>query len=142
MSILQSQRLLLHQFTLCLSLVFLKQTENTEQLYSFTISLFKNNALNCSSVIWFFIFSCTIIIGATFTLFLSTPFLNSDFQDNIGVLVDQNGKLLQEGRICWSEAPSVVVIQKPYATALLPRHIEVFRHFTLPTWVLILINFI
>lgn len=46
-------------------------------------------------------------------------------KDNIGVLVDQNGKLLQEGRICWSEAPSVVVIQKPYATALLPRHIEI-----------------
>ncbi|PWA85420.1 vacuolar sorting protein 39 [Artemisia annua] len=46
-------------------------------------------------------------------------------KDNIGVLVDQNGKLLQEGRICWSEAPSIVVIQKPYATALLPRHIEI-----------------
>ncbi|KAL4560224.1 hypothetical protein LXL04_032374 [Taraxacum kok-saghyz] len=46
-------------------------------------------------------------------------------KDNIGVLVDQNGKLLQEGRICWSEAPAVVVIQKPYATALLPRHIEI-----------------
>ncbi|KAI7754449.1 hypothetical protein M8C21_004712 [Ambrosia artemisiifolia] len=46
-------------------------------------------------------------------------------KDNIGVLVDQNGKLLQEGRICWSEAPAAVVIQKPYATALLPRHIEI-----------------
>ncbi|XP_023737817.1 vacuolar sorting protein 39 [Lactuca sativa] len=46
-------------------------------------------------------------------------------KDNIGVLVDQNGKLLQEGRICWSEAPAVVVIQKPYATALLQRHIEI-----------------
>ncbi|KAI3665468.1 hypothetical protein L6452_44095 [Arctium lappa] len=46
-------------------------------------------------------------------------------KDNIGVLVDQNGKLLQEGRICWSEAPVSVVIQKPYATALLPRHIEI-----------------
>ncbi|KAI3813532.1 hypothetical protein L1987_18258 [Smallanthus sonchifolius] len=46
-------------------------------------------------------------------------------KDNIGVLVDQNGKLLQEGRICWSEAPAIVVIQKPYATALLPRHIEI-----------------
>ncbi|KAG7015348.1 Vam6/Vps39-like protein [Cucurbita argyrosperma subsp. argyrosperma] len=46
-------------------------------------------------------------------------------KDNIGVFVDQNGKLLQEGRICWSEAPSVVVIQKPYAIALLPRYIEI-----------------
>ncbi|KAK1439143.1 hypothetical protein QVD17_04958 [Tagetes erecta] len=46
-------------------------------------------------------------------------------KDNIGVLVDQNGKLLQEGRICWSEAPAIVVIQKPYAIALLPRHIEI-----------------
>nr|XP_043618228.1 vacuolar sorting protein 39-like [Erigeron canadensis] len=46
-------------------------------------------------------------------------------KDNIGVLVDQNGKLIPEGRICWSEAPSAVVIQKPYAIALLPRHIEV-----------------
>ncbi|KAG6600618.1 Vam6/Vps39-like protein [Cucurbita argyrosperma subsp. argyrosperma] len=46
-------------------------------------------------------------------------------KDNIGVFVDQNGKLLQEGRICWSEAPSVVVIQNPYAVALLPRYIEV-----------------
>lgn len=40
--------------------------------------------------------------------------------------MDQNGKLLQEGRICWSEAPAVVVIRKPYAVALLPRHVEVF----------------
>ncbi|KAE8649169.1 hypothetical protein Csa_014648 [Cucumis sativus] len=47
-------------------------------------------------------------------------------KDNIGVFVDQNGKLLQEGRICWSEAPSVVVIQNPYAVALLPRYVEVF----------------
>ncbi|KAM6564586.1 hypothetical protein CsatB_024584 [Cannabis sativa] len=46
-------------------------------------------------------------------------------KDNIGVLVDQNGKLLQEGRVCWSEAPSVVIIQKPYAIALLPRFVEV-----------------
>ncbi|XP_010263662.1 PREDICTED: vam6/Vps39-like protein [Nelumbo nucifera] len=46
-------------------------------------------------------------------------------KDNIGVFVDQNGKLLQDGRICWSEAPSVVVIHKPYAIALLPRHIEI-----------------
>ncbi|XP_057955176.1 vacuolar sorting protein 39 isoform X2 [Malania oleifera] len=46
-------------------------------------------------------------------------------KDNIGVFVDQNGKLLQEGRICWSEAPAVIVIQKPYAIALLPRHIEI-----------------
>nr|GEW28824.1 Vam6/Vps39-like protein [Tanacetum cinerariifolium] len=46
-------------------------------------------------------------------------------KDNIGVLVDQNGKLIPEGRICWSEAPAVVVIQKPYAIALLPKHIEI-----------------
>ncbi|KAK9285215.1 hypothetical protein L1049_024403 [Liquidambar formosana] len=46
-------------------------------------------------------------------------------KDNIGVFVDQNGKLLQEGRICWSEAPAVVVIRKPYAIGLLPRHVEI-----------------
>lgn len=39
--------------------------------------------------------------------------------------MDQNGKLLQEGRICWSEAPATVVIQMPYAVGLLPRHVEV-----------------
>nr|CAD1843860.1 unnamed protein product [Ananas comosus var. bracteatus] len=46
-------------------------------------------------------------------------------KDNIGVFVDQNGKLLQDGRICWSEAPGSVVIHKPYAIARLPRHVEV-----------------
>ncbi|CAH9105671.1 unnamed protein product [Cuscuta europaea] len=46
-------------------------------------------------------------------------------KDNIGVFVDQNGKLLQDGRICWSEAPAVVVIQKPYAIGLQPRHVEI-----------------
>ncbi|KAJ4962524.1 hypothetical protein NE237_022463 [Protea cynaroides] len=46
-------------------------------------------------------------------------------KDNIGVFVDQNGKLIQGGRICWSDAPLVVVIHKPYAVALLPRHIEI-----------------
>lgn len=46
-------------------------------------------------------------------------------KDNIGVFVDQNGKLLQEGRICWSEAPAAVIIEKPYAVGLLPRHIEI-----------------
>ncbi|XP_047313563.1 vacuolar sorting protein 39-like [Impatiens glandulifera] len=46
-------------------------------------------------------------------------------KDNIGVFVDQNGKLLQEGRICWSEAPGAIVIQKLYAIGLLPRHVEV-----------------
>ncbi|GJW21173.1 Vam6/Vps39-like protein [Tanacetum coccineum] len=46
-------------------------------------------------------------------------------KDNIGVLVDQNGKLIPEGRICWTESPAVVVIQKPYAIALLPKHIEI-----------------
>ncbi|KAE8709524.1 protein-lysine methyltransferase METTL21C-like [Hibiscus syriacus] len=42
--------------------------------------------------------------------------------ENIDVFVDQNVKLLQAGRICWSEAPTVVVIQKPYTIALFPRH--------------------
>ncbi|XP_039124470.1 vacuolar sorting protein 39 isoform X1 [Dioscorea cayenensis subsp. rotundata] len=46
-------------------------------------------------------------------------------KDNIGVFVDQNGKLLQDGRICWSEAPASVIINKPYALARLPRHIEI-----------------
>ncbi|XP_072972128.1 vacuolar sorting protein 39 [Typha angustifolia] len=46
-------------------------------------------------------------------------------KDNIGVFVDQNGKLLQDGRICWSEAPASVVIHRPYAVARLPRHIEI-----------------
>ncbi|XP_059293195.1 vacuolar sorting protein 39 isoform X1 [Lycium ferocissimum] len=46
-------------------------------------------------------------------------------KDNIGVLVDQKGKLIQEGRVCWSEAPAVVIIQKPYAMGLLPRHVEI-----------------
>uniref|UniRef100_M4D265 CNH domain-containing protein n=1 Tax=Brassica campestris TaxID=3711 RepID=M4D265_BRACM len=44
---------------------------------------------------------------------------------NIGVFVDQNGKLLQTERICWSEAPTAIVIQNPYAIALLPRRVEV-----------------
>lgn len=48
------------------------------------------------------------------------------------MIVDQNGKLIPEGRICWSEAPTAVVIQKPYAIALLPKHIEVSLQFTLP----------
>ncbi|GAB4846823.1 Vam6/Vps39-like protein, variant 2 [Ancistrocladus abbreviatus] len=46
-------------------------------------------------------------------------------KDNIGVFVDQNGKLLQDGRICWSEAPSEIIIQKLYAIALLPRYVEI-----------------
>lgn len=46
-------------------------------------------------------------------------------KENIGVFVDQNGKLLQADRICWSEAPTVVVIQKPYAIALFPRRVEI-----------------
>ncbi|XP_028775606.1 vacuolar sorting protein 39 [Neltuma alba] len=46
-------------------------------------------------------------------------------KENIGVFVDQNGKLLPEGRICWSEAPAEVVIRKPYGIALLPRFVEV-----------------
>ncbi|KAH9332094.1 hypothetical protein KI387_004202, partial [Taxus chinensis] len=46
-------------------------------------------------------------------------------KDNIGVFVDQNGKLLHEGRICWSEAPASVAIHLPYAIAQLPWHIEI-----------------
>ncbi|GMH24029.1 hypothetical protein Nepgr_025872 [Nepenthes gracilis] len=46
-------------------------------------------------------------------------------KDNIGVFVDQNGKLVQEGRICWSDSPSEIIIQKPYAMALLPRYVEI-----------------
>ncbi|KAK4584285.1 hypothetical protein RGQ29_022143 [Quercus rubra] len=46
-------------------------------------------------------------------------------KENIGVFVDQNGKLLHEGRICWSEAPAQVVIQNPYGIALLPRYVEI-----------------
>ncbi|XP_010916252.1 vacuolar sorting protein 39 [Elaeis guineensis] len=46
-------------------------------------------------------------------------------KDNIGVFVDQNGKLLQDGRICWSEAPASVAIHKPYAVGRLPRHVEI-----------------
>ncbi|CAI0420055.1 unnamed protein product [Linum tenue] len=48
-------------------------------------------------------------------------------KENIGVFVDQNGKLHQAERICWSEAPSVVVVQKPYAIALLPRRVEIVQ---------------
>lgn len=46
-------------------------------------------------------------------------------KDNIGVFVDQHGKLGQEGRICWSEAPIQIVIHEPYAIGLLPRHVEI-----------------
>ncbi|XP_021300991.1 vam6/Vps39-like protein [Herrania umbratica] len=46
-------------------------------------------------------------------------------KENIGVFVDQNGKLLQADRICWSEAPIVVVIEKPYAIALFARRVEI-----------------
>lgn len=73
--------------------------------------------------------------GSCYIRFCITCFLRLDevicfvgaffFQENIGVFVDQNGKLLPEGRICWSEAPLEVVIQKPYAIALLPRFVEV-----------------
>ena len=49
-------------------------------------------------------------------------------QDNIGIFVDQNGKLLQDGRICWSEAPASVIIDRPYAIARLPKYVEVGNH--------------
>lgn len=44
--------------------------------------------------------------------------------------MDQTGKLLPEGRICWSEAPQEVVIRKPYVIGLLPRYVEVMRPFS------------
>uniref|UniRef100_A0A7C8Z1A3 CNH domain-containing protein n=1 Tax=Opuntia streptacantha TaxID=393608 RepID=A0A7C8Z1A3_OPUST len=46
-------------------------------------------------------------------------------KDNIGVFVDQHGKLGQEGQICWSEAPTKVAIHEPYAIGLLARHVEI-----------------
>lgn len=48
-------------------------------------------------------------------------------KDNIGVVVDRNGKLSHagEGNLSWSESPSSVVIQPPYALARLSRFIEV-----------------
>ncbi|RWR71922.1 vam6/Vps39-like protein [Cinnamomum micranthum f. kanehirae] len=46
-------------------------------------------------------------------------------KDNIGVVVDQNGKLNNDGRICWSEAPASVVIHILYAIARLPRYVEI-----------------
>ncbi|PKA52200.1 hypothetical protein AXF42_Ash010096 [Apostasia shenzhenica] len=46
-------------------------------------------------------------------------------KDDVGVFVDQNGKLLQDGRICWSEPPSSIVFHKPYGLARLPRHVEI-----------------
>ncbi|KAJ7944290.1 Vam6/Vps39-like protein [Quillaja saponaria] len=46
-------------------------------------------------------------------------------KENIGVFTDQNGKLLPEGRICWSEAPTNIVIQKLYAIAMLLRFVEI-----------------
>jgi len=50
--------------------------------------------------------------------------------------VDQNGKLRPEGRICWSEAPTEVVIQNPYALALLPRFVEVTKYLVSNFWLL------
>ncbi|KAJ1293883.1 hypothetical protein BS78_01G103500 [Paspalum vaginatum] len=46
-------------------------------------------------------------------------------KDNIGVFVDQNGKLIQDGRIIWSDTPASVVIHRPYAVARLQRHVEI-----------------
>ncbi|KAG0561985.1 hypothetical protein KC19_9G108400 [Ceratodon purpureus] len=48
-------------------------------------------------------------------------------KDNIGVVVDRNGKLSHSGggNLSWSESPSSVVIQPPYALARLSRFIEV-----------------
>eukprot|EP00249_Psilotum_nudum_P022700 c28613_g1_i1 orf=68-3187(+) len=46
-------------------------------------------------------------------------------KDNVGVFIDQNGKLTHPGGITWSEVPSFVVINAPYAVAKLSRFIEV-----------------
>ncbi|KAJ8642582.1 hypothetical protein MRB53_004330 [Persea americana] len=58
-------------------------------------------------------------------LWLSLFLLGSYFLERIGVVVDQNGKLNNDGRICWSEAPASVVIHFPYAIARLPRYVEI-----------------
>ncbi|MCO5575279.1 hypothetical protein L7F22_029079 [Adiantum nelumboides] len=46
-------------------------------------------------------------------------------KDNVGVFVDQNGKLTRQGGVTWSEVPSLVVVNPPYALAWLSRFIEV-----------------
>lgn len=46
-------------------------------------------------------------------------------KDYVGVFVDQNGKLLHDDKICWSEAPASIIIHKPYGLARLPRHVEI-----------------
>ncbi|XP_068646706.1 vacuolar sorting protein 39 [Aristolochia californica] len=46
-------------------------------------------------------------------------------KDNIGVFVDQKGKLLKDGRICWSDAPASIVIHMHFAIARLPRYVEI-----------------
>ncbi|XP_078433921.1 vacuolar sorting protein 39 [Wolffia australiana] len=46
-------------------------------------------------------------------------------KDNIGVFVDQNGKLSQDGRICWVEPPASVIIDWPYTIARLPKYLEI-----------------
>eukprot|EP00250_Pteridium_aquilinum_P027633 c3535_g1_i1 orf=204-3350(-) len=46
-------------------------------------------------------------------------------KDNVGVFVDQNGKATHQGGVTWSEVPSLVVINPPYALAWLSRFIEV-----------------
>ncbi|KAI5082169.1 hypothetical protein GOP47_0001912 [Adiantum capillus-veneris] len=59
---------------------------------------------------------------------LILPLLNGELllgKDNVGVFVDQNGKLTHPGGITWSEVPSLVVINPPYALAWLSRFIEV-----------------
>lgn len=49
------------------------------------------------------------------------------------MIVDRNGKLSHSGgqNLSWSESPSSVVIQLPYALARLSRFIEVPRTFVL-----------
>lgn len=68
---------------------------------------------------------CFVIIIWYFRTYVALAYVACFTQDNIGVFVDQHGKLGQEGRICWSEAPCQIVMHEPYAIGLLPRHVEV-----------------
>lgn len=71
---------------------------------------------------WWIMLSCMWCFG-----WPEVAYLSLILQDNIGVVVDHNGKLSHsgEGNLSWSEAPSCVVIQPPYALARLSRFIEV-----------------
>ncbi|XP_024386372.1 vacuolar sorting protein 39 [Physcomitrium patens] len=81
--------------------------------------------LNISTGVSFDVFPCGRHANP-----LAVPLPNGDLllgKDNIGVVVDHNGKLSHsgEGNLSWSESPTSVVIQPPYALARLSRFIEV-----------------